>query len=70
MGDDHAVVVFLVEELVDALGELQPHLVVHILRTDVHQLFATDVGQVEHLRHGIDQGLYTHLACTIGRAGG
>ncbi len=67
MSDDHTVVALFVEQLVDALGELEPNLIVHVLRTDVDELLTTDVGQIKHLGNGVDQCLNANLSCAVGR---
>ena len=67
MSDDHTVVAFFVEQLVDALGELEPNLIIHVLRTDVDELLAADVGQIKHLRNGVDQCLNANLSGAVGR---
>ena len=41
--DEHAVVALVVEQLVDTLGEFEPHGVVHVLRPDVDELLAADL---------------------------
>ena len=66
MSDDYTIVTFFVEQLVDALGQLQPNLVVHVLRADVDQLLAGDVGQIKHLWNGVDERLHTYLSGGIG----
>lgn len=70
MGNDHTVVALMVEQFVDALGQFEPHQVVHVLRTHIAELFATHVGHIENLWHSLDERLHTHLAGAIGRVGG
>jgi hypothetical protein len=50
------------EQLVHALGELQPDLVFHVLAADAGDLLARDVGDVLQLRDGGDQGVDAHRA--------
>ena len=50
------------DQLVDAAGELEPHLVVHVLRADVRDLLAAQVGELLRLRDGRQQLLHAHLA--------
>ena len=55
VGDDDAVHVVLREQFVDALGQLEPDLVVHGLAADVGDLFTGQLGDVGELRHGLDE---------------
>ena len=66
VGDEHAVVAFGIEKLVDALGQFEPNLVVHVLRTDVDELLTAHFCQLFHLRYGVDEGLNADLSGRIG----
>ena len=70
VGDDDTVHVILGQQLVDPLGQLEPHLVVHVLGADLDHLLPLHLGHVLHLGHGGDQGLDGHLACLIVGLGG
>ena len=69
VSDDDTVVAFVVEQFIDALGEFEPHIVVHVLRPDVDELLAADIRHVEHLRHGLYQSLHAYLSGAVGRVG-
>ena len=71
-GDDHAIDVGRREHLVDAVGQLEPDLMIHRLAADVGRLLAGKLGHVLELRHGIDQVVHrerTGLVAGIGLAG-
>ena len=70
VSDDDAVVAFVVEQFIDALGEFEPHIVVHVLRPDVDELLSADICHIKHLWHGLYQRLHTYLPGTVGRVGG
>ena len=53
--DHDAVGVLGGEHFIEAVGELEPHLVVHVLAADVDDLLAGDVGDVLHLWYGVDE---------------
>ena len=50
------------DERVDAIGQLEPHLVVHVLRPDVGNLLAAHVGELLGLGNGSDQLIDANLA--------
>ena len=60
--DDDAVHVLHRGELVDAARELEPDLVVHVLRADVGDLLALEVRELLGLRHGGEELLDADLA--------
>ena len=55
VGDHDGIHIRLRQQLIHALGALEPHFVVHVLAADIHDLLATDVGQVAQPGHGLDQ---------------
>ena len=50
------------QQLVDALGELEPDLVVHVLAADAGDLLARDVGEVLELRDRLRSAMSTPTA--------
>ena len=52
----------IASELVDAAGQLQPDLVVHVLRADVRDLLAAQRRELLRLRHGGEQLVDADLA--------
>ncbi len=68
--DGHAVDIRLGGQLVHFGGELDPHLVVHVLAADGGDLHAAHVGEGLHLRHGLDQHVHGDRARLVaGRRG-
>ena len=55
------------EQLVRALGELEPDLVVHVLAADVRDLLAAELGDLVELRHRLDQVLDLEAGPTCSR---
>ncbi len=70
VGDDDAIHIILGQQLVDPLGQLQPHLVVHVLGANLDYLLPLHVGHVLHFGDGGDQGLDGYLASLIVGLGG
>ena len=62
MRDDHAGDVRHGDQLVDAAGQLQPHLVVHVLGADVRDLLAAQIGELLGLRNRGQQLFNADLA--------
>ncbi|CDE48686.1 unknown [Sutterella sp. CAG:351] len=59
--------IWIGEQLVAALGKLQPDLVRHVLRTDVGNLLTGHLGVLLDLRDRVDQNLNTQVAGFIAR---
>ena len=55
----------IAEQLVDPRRELDPDLVVHVLRADVGDLLAAHVGELLRLRHGGEELLDADLAARV-----
>ncbi len=53
------------QQLVDPRRELDPHLVVHVLRADVRDLLAAQIGELLRLRHGREELLDADLAARV-----
>ena len=58
------------QQLVDFLGKCQPDFVVHVLRTDSHNLLACHVGDVLYFGHCIKQCADSNLSCCVAGSGG
>src|SRR5689334_16068008 len=65
MGYDDAAYIRLREQLVDAIRQLEPHLVVHVLRADVRDLLALEVRQLLRVWHRVEQLLDTDLPARV-----
>lgn len=68
VGDHDPVDVFAVGQFGDAATQLQQVVVGDAFRGDLHDLFATNVGQLAELRNPGDQLLDADFRCLVGRA--
>ncbi|MHC2253889.1 hypothetical protein ACVILK_003581 [Bradyrhizobium embrapense] len=69
MRDNDAVDLLVVNSGTDALDEVEPDLVVHVLRADRRDLLSRDLGESVDARDGRDQVGRADLARVIGIAG-